>query len=148
MSVNLDRSFFEEPLLLSTVAITIFIFYRILTIYSGVTLDNECLYTVWLPYEDQYYSPFWLLVTIVVCLTAWALLSLVISIKKGMTQIWYIAYYIFAIAAFIGWFYTLWYFWHTMQFERGLITELQYFGFDNEYNYGHFGSGHEFCKGL
>ena len=43
--------------LLTIVAAISFFLYQYLIIHTAVTMDGACLYTFWLPYKDQWFSP-------------------------------------------------------------------------------------------
>ena len=118
----------DGQVLLTTVAVISYFLFLCLFIYTAVTLDSACLYTFWLPYENQLFSPYWLTVAMASGLFIWGLFGLAMSGRRGLEAKWMIVYYAMATILLSWWLYDLWGFWNAMQYERGLLNFEQYYG--------------------
>lgn len=120
-------AFPDGEILLTIVAATSYLLFLLLLINSAATMGGACLYTFWLPYQTQYFSPYWLSLSLVSGLVVLALIGLVVSIRGGRRQLWSIVYYATAIFVLGWWLYDMVGFWNAMQYERGLLTINEYY---------------------
>ena len=117
----------DGELLLTTIAVISYTIFLVLLLNTAVTLDGACLYTFWLPHPNQYVSPYWITVALVSGLVIWALLGLFVNLRAGRTKLWSILYYAAAAVILGWWLYNLAGFRDAMQYERGVISQDQYF---------------------
>ncbi len=146
MKVNLSS--FEQSLYLSIVSIISFTLYQLFMLFTVVSFKETCLYSIWLPYEDMYFSPYWAVVFTVSCLIIWACMLLIITFIEGTTNFWNIALCIFTLSVLLYWLYSLWYFWQFMQIEKGLLEPAEFFNDERSDVYFYVKEyGYELCKG-
>ena len=119
---------------IAILSISIVIFYLLFLIIVifvvTVGLEGDCLYTFWLPQESWLQSPFWLVVSVVTLLMILSMLALVRAVSLGR-----IANAVFGIVA-VGvlgfWLLGLNGLWKAMLFERGEITEAEWYGSESQ----------------
>ena len=138
------RGYPEGEFLLTIVAAISYLLFQFLLMYSATTIDGKCLYTFWLPYQNDYFSPYWLSVVLVSVLVIWASTGLLVTILKNKRKWWRICY--FCVATFVlgWWLYDMSGFWQAMQYERGLISAEQYY---KDFPIAKFSERHQ-CVGL
>jgi hypothetical protein len=130
-SVTESAEFVQSPDLSTAIlSVSIVLFYllfqAIVIFVATVGLDGECLYTFWLPQETWLQSPFWLVVSVV---SLFMISSLLTVVRALLTS--HKANAVFGIVAIgvVGfWLLGLNGLWKAMLFERGEISEAEWYG--------------------